>query len=105
MRPTVRQQALFSEFFCCLVDECPLLIGQVFKVDLKDHLIIHVDDCGPIEHAKIMWMVKSDWIIRCQAHEARREKSRGADPDLSSGLRRTLDRMVMTEGVPVNLTL
>jgi hypothetical protein len=39
------------------------------------------------------------------AHEASREKPRGADPELSPGLRWTLDRMVMTEGVPVNLTL
>jgi hypothetical protein len=36
---------------------------------------------------------------------ASREKSRGADPELSPGLRWTLDRMVVTEGVPVNLTL
>jgi hypothetical protein len=39
---------------------------------------------------------------RCTAS---REKLYGADPELSSDLRRALDRMVMTEGVPVNLTL
>ena len=37
--------------------------------------------------------------------QASREKPRGADPELSSDLRWTLDRMVVTEGVPVNLTL
>ena len=39
------------------------------------------------------------------AHEASREKPRGADPELCPGLRWTLDRMVVTEGMLVNLTL
>jgi hypothetical protein len=37
--------------------------------------------------------------------QASREKPRRADPKLSLGLRRAPDRMVVTEGVPNNLTL
>ena len=38
-------------------------------------------------------------------HTTSREKPHGVDPELSPDLERAPDRMVMTEGVPVNLTL
>ena len=41
-------------------------------------------------------------VLRCRAHEASREKPRRADPELSPGLGWTLDRIVVTEGVPIN---
>ena len=46
-RPIVRQQSLLFEFFRCLINECLLVIKQVFMVDLKDGIVVfHVDDCG-----------------------------------------------------------
>ena len=49
-------------------------------------------------------MAKSE--VPLSAHEVSREKPRGADLELSLDLKgEALDRMVMTEGVPVNLTL
>jgi hypothetical protein len=94
-----------------LLNKRLLVIRQVFKVDLEDHLIIHVDDCG--------WLlIKQLWSHRaCQSvstakrgtgirwHATSWEKPCGANPELSLGLRRTLDRMVVTKGVLVNLTL
>ena len=35
-----------------MLNERLLVVRQIFKVDLKDHLIIHADDCGPTERAK-----------------------------------------------------
>jgi hypothetical protein len=55
---------------------------------------------GPDGHP--MSTTKSD---REPPTQASREKPRGVDPKLSPGLRRALDRMVVTEGVPVNFTL
>jgi hypothetical protein len=40
--------------------ERPLIISQVFKVDLEDHLVIHVDDCGPTGHARSVLTAKHD---------------------------------------------
>jgi hypothetical protein len=36
-----------------LPNECLLVVMQVFKVDLEDCLIIHVDDYGPTGCAKL----------------------------------------------------
>jgi hypothetical protein len=66
---------LFNEHF--------LVIRQVFKVDLEDHFVVHVDDCGPTGRAKSVLMAKSD---SPPAHEASREKPHGADPELSPDL-------------------
>ena len=59
--------------------------------------------CGTSTSApKVLSWLKA---TRSRRHAASQEKQRGADPELSPGLRQTLDRMVVTEGVPVNLTL
>jgi hypothetical protein len=86
-----------------LLNERLLVIRQVFKVDLEDCLIIHVDDCGPTECAKNVSTTESNRVP--PAHEASREKPRGADLELSPGLGRALDQIVVTKDVPVNLTL
>ena len=67
-----------------LLNECFLVIRQVFKVDLEDRFVVHVDDCGPTGHAKSVSMAKSD--VPPSAHEASREKPHGVDPELSSDL-------------------
>jgi hypothetical protein len=46
------------ELLHCLLNECFLIIRQVFKVDLKDRFIVHVDDFGPTGRAKSMSMAK-----------------------------------------------
>jgi hypothetical protein len=48
-----KTKALLSEFFYFLLNERLLVMKQVFKVDLEDHLIIHVDNCGPTGCAKM----------------------------------------------------
>jgi hypothetical protein len=68
-----------------LLNEYFLVIRQVFKVDLEDHFVVHVDDCGPTGHAKSVSTVKSD--ILSPAHEASREKPRGEDLELSPNLK------------------
>ena len=82
--PAIRQQTLLTELLRHLLNECFLFIKQVFKVDLEDRFIVHVDDCGPTGRAKSVSMTKSD--VPPPAHEASREKPRGADPELSPDL-------------------
>jgi hypothetical protein len=81
MRPAIRQQTLLMELLCHLLNECFLVIKLVFKVDLEDHFVVHVDDCGPTGHAKIVSMAKSD--VPPPAHKASQEKLHGVDPELS----------------------
>jgi kynureninase len=53
-----------------------------------------------------LWTAKSDRsFFAVEAHEASREKPCGADPELSPGLGRAPDRMVVTESVSINLIL
>jgi len=84
MCPVVRQQTLLTELLLHLLNECFLVIRQVFKVDLEDRFIVPVDDCGPIGRAKSVSTAKSD--VPLLAHEASREKPCGSDPEPSSNL-------------------
>ena len=86
-----------------LLNECLLVIRQVFKVDLKDRLIIHVDDYSPTRRAKSCVNGKK-WQDAIATHSKPRETAWSRSRALP-GLRRTSDWMVMTEGVPVSLTL
>ena len=71
------------ELLHCLINECLLILRQVFKVDLEDHFVVYVDNSGPTGHAKAMSMAKSD---SPPAHAASREKPHGADPELSPNI-------------------
>jgi hypothetical protein len=45
------------------INEYLLVIRQVLKVDLEDHLVVHVDNCGPTERAKSVSMAKSELTV------------------------------------------
>jgi hypothetical protein len=74
------------------INECLLVIRQVFKVDLEDHFIVYVDDCGPTTcHVYVDGKSELTAGTRSKLRETTWSRSRAL-----SGLRRTLDRMVVT---------
>jgi hypothetical protein len=81
------------EILCCSINECLLVIRLVFKVDREDRFVVHVNDCGPTEHAKSVSMAKSE--LDTSTHSKPRETAWSISQALSR-LRRTPDRMVVT---------
>ena len=76
-----------------LINECLLIIRQVFKVDLEDRFIVHVDDCSPTEHAKSVSTAKNELATgtRSKPRETAWSRSRALP-----GLSRTPDQTIVT---------
>ena len=56
------------------------------QINLEDGIIVHVDDCGPTRRAKSVLTAKMVGRLTAGHTQARREKKRGADPNLSPDL-------------------
>jgi hypothetical protein len=76
--------------------ERPLIVSQVFKVDLEDHLVIHVDDCGPTGHARSVLTAKHDRPSLATNMQSKPVETVWSRSRALPKLRETPDRAVVT---------